>query len=272
MVQFPSSINHEELVAPATPSISSNVSPISPSESFYARAALMDMDHTNDLAMNHTNDLADEAIRPAKRGLFSCLAELNAQIASRGRDAFVAEIIAKKRDDYIYIPYLSRKSEEGDKEGIIYAVCCLVNGKTYVGQTNSFGRRMGLHFSGRGRARYLAKAINFYGRNNFVCVILLAGIEQHEDLNFAEIAVIKSLDCLNRGYNIHPGGSGGPTSQEARNKMSAKKLGKPLTDEHKAAISTTKKGKTRVPLTEAHKAAISATKKGRARSAVAGRE
>jgi hypothetical protein len=121
MVQFPSSINHEELVAPATPafssnpSISSNVSPISPSESFYA----MEMDHANDLAMDHINDLADEAVRPAKRGLFSCLAELNAQIASRGRDAFVAEIIAKKRDDYIYIPYLSRKSsEEGDKEGI----------------------------------------------------------------------------------------------------------------------------------------------------------
>ena len=107
MVQFPSSINHEELVAPATPafssnpSISSNVSPMSPSESFYA----MEMDHANDLAMDHINDLADEAVRPAKRGLFSCLAELNARIASRGRDAFVAEIIAKKRDDYIYIPY-----------------------------------------------------------------------------------------------------------------------------------------------------------------------
>ena len=45
--------------------------------------------------------------------------------------------------------------------------------------------------------------------------------------------------------------------------MSAKKMGKPLTEAHKAAISTTKKGKTRVPLTQAHKAAISATKKGK---------
>ena len=43
-----------------------------------------------------------------------------AKIASRGRDAFVAEVVAEKRDDYA--PDLSRKSEEGDKDGVIYAI------------------------------------------------------------------------------------------------------------------------------------------------------
>ena len=45
----------------------------------------------------------------------------------------------------------------------------------------------------------------------FASVILLAGIEQQEKLDSAEITVIKSLDCLapgKRGYNIHDPAAG----------------------------------------------------------------
>lgn len=259
--KFPSSIDHA--LAPPTPSSSasssSNVSPITvseeidPSISPGGAAAVVDME------MDHANDLVDEAVRPAKRGLFPCLAELVSEVALWGRDAFVAEVIAKKRDDDI--PDFSRKYKEGDKDGVIYAIFCLVNGKTYVGQTSNYDARMSAHFRGSGYARSLADAINMHGRANFMSVILLAGIAQKEELNLTEIALIKALHCLapERGYNLHIGGTGGTFTNETRRKISDWHKGKTLTKEHKENISASKKGKACADKT---KAAISATKTG----------
>ena len=60
---------------------------------------------------------------------------------------------------------------------------------------------------------YIKNAIKKHGREIFVSVFLLAGIEQQEELDSAEIAVIQYLDCLSwngRGYNKqHGGGRGG---------------------------------------------------------------
>jgi hypothetical protein len=66
---------------------------------------------------------------------------------------------------------------------------------------------MGEHFTGCGNAPYLANAIDCHGRNNFVSVILLDGIQQKEELHLAEIEIINALDCLasrKRGLPIHP--------------------------------------------------------------------
>ena len=56
---------------------------------------------------------------------------------------------------------------------------------------------------GRGGAPYIKKAIDKYGSKNFVSVILLAGIDKQDELDLAESAAIRYLDCLlgNRGYN-----------------------------------------------------------------------
>ena len=59
------------------------------------------------------------------------------------------------------------------------------------------------HFGGRGGANKLRNAINEHGRENFVRVILLAGIEQQEQLTLAEVAVIEHINCFapgSRGY------------------------------------------------------------------------
>jgi hypothetical protein len=80
--------------------------------------------------------------------------------------------------------------------------------KVYVGQTNNFDVRMSSHLRGNGGATGLTSAINEHSRENFVSVILLADIEQKKDLDSAEVAVIKYLDCLasgKRGYNISYG-------------------------------------------------------------------
>ena len=53
---------------------------------------------------------------------------------------------------------------------------------------------------------YIKNAIKKHGREIFVSVFLLAGIEQQEELDSAEIAVINYLDCLAPGgYNIQYG-------------------------------------------------------------------
>ena len=46
-----------------------------------------------------------------------------------------------------------------------------------------------------GKKTCIKSAIEKYGREQFVSVILLAGIEQQEELNLTEIVVIKHLDC-----------------------------------------------------------------------------
>ena len=63
-----------------------------------------------------------------------------------------------------------------------------------------------------------------------MCVILLAGIVQQEELNWTEIAVIGYLDCLasgnrgSRGYNIEAGGRG--FSKWTKKNISDSKTGK----------------------------------------------
>ena len=68
---------------------------------------------------------------------------------------------------------------------------------------------MSSHFRGGGGATSLANAIKIHGREIFMSVILLAGIEQQEELHWTEIAVIQHVGCLAPGgYNLRAGGSG----------------------------------------------------------------
>jgi hypothetical protein len=130
---------------------------------------------------------------------FSSLSELCADIASRGRDPFVADLANN---------HGSTNYNTGIHEGVIYAIICRVDLNIYVGQTFDVGERMCSHFSGQSSNSNLTSALNKYGRENFVSVILLADIGQQEELDSAEIAVIKCL-ASDQGYNIAPGGRGG---------------------------------------------------------------
>ena len=78
--------------------------------------------------------------------LFSSLDDLIEKIDSIGRDAFVAQI-ANSPDMYRSTRDPSRrKSKNGDNDGVIYLLICLVNKKVYVGQTCNFDVRMRDHF------------------------------------------------------------------------------------------------------------------------------
>jgi group I intron endonuclease len=188
--------------------------------------------------------------------LFSSRDELFGKIDVMGRDAFVAEIVGnpdKYRSD------TSRKSKKDkDKDGIIYLLTNLANKKLYVGQTNDFDERMRGHLSGHGGAIYLTNAIKAHGRENFVSVILLAGIEEQKELDLTEIAVIKHLESLGPGgYNLHIGGKGGPHTAATRKKIGdgnrGKRKGRTHTDEARAKISATRMGKKRPDVSAALK-------------------
>jgi len=117
-----------------------------------------------------------------------------------GRDPFVADLANN---------HGSTNYNNGINEGVIYAIICRVDLNIYVGQTTDVGRRMRGHFSGRGGSNSnLTSAMNKHGRENFVSVILLAGIKEQKELDSAEIALIETLITLpgKTGYNIQHGG------------------------------------------------------------------
>ena len=65
---------------------------------------------------------------------------------------------------------------------------------------------MNEHFSGHEDSE-CTRAINKHGREKFVCVMLLAGIDEPEDRDSAEVQVIKHL-AGQEDYNIQAGGRG----------------------------------------------------------------
>ena len=105
----------------------------------------------------------------------------------------------------------------------IYQIKNMVNGKTYVGQSNDISRRWDQHLSASEWERYsekpLYKAFLKYGIENFEFSILEeCPLEQ---LNEKEIYWIKKLDslCHHNGYNINSGGQSPAEENHPRHKL-----------------------------------------------------
>lgn len=93
----------------------------------------------------------------------------------------------------------------------IYKITNLVNGKIYVGKTiYTIERRFKEHLSDSKRGKYenrpLYKAINKYGKDNFI----IEAIEKCEDdkASEREIYWIEKLNSYHNGYNATLGGDG----------------------------------------------------------------
>ena len=89
----------------------------------------------------------------------------------------------------------------------IYKITNKINGKSYVGQTNDFGRRMYEHFNIKKRSNQsLKRAITKYGKENFEIIVL-------EELNtndrrFLDEREIHYIELHKPEYNRTKGGSG----------------------------------------------------------------
>ena len=90
----------------------------------------------------------------------------------------------------------------------IYKITCLVNNKSYIGQSVSIKRRWATHkrelASGIHYNAYLQRAYNKYGKENFVYEIL--ELCPKEKLNEREQFYINIFDTFKNGYNCDFGG------------------------------------------------------------------
>ena len=118
----------------------------------------------------------------------------------------------------------------------IYKITNKVNNKIYVGKTiKTLDQRLHQHFqealrwkNNNNKYNYNSKlypAIVKYGKDNFE-ISLLAEFDDNINLEEMEIFYIKELNALddNIGYNISPGGKGGPLFKGHKHSDGVKKL------------------------------------------------
>lgn len=105
--------------------------------------------------------------------------------------------------------------------GIIYKITNLVDGKSYIGQTNrTFYQRYRIKWWNRISNEYLTRAVKKYGVESFKIEILEHALNQRQ-LNKKEIYYIDKFKTLcPNGYNFHTGGLNHKTSEKLRKKMS----------------------------------------------------
>ncbi|MAJ58657.1 MAG: hypothetical protein CL936_00930 [Deltaproteobacteria bacterium] len=91
--------------------------------------------------------------------------------------------------------------------GCVYRLTNLVTGKTYIGKTVHFKRRMYEHKHYKSNT-YLSRSINKHGWDKFKKEILIDDVPE-EDLSNLEISYIKVENTLApNGYNLTLGGEG----------------------------------------------------------------
>ncbi len=112
--------------------------------------------------------------------------------------------------------------------GVIYKITHNINKKCNVGQTvRSFDIRMKEYKTGQIKRQWkIYSAIQKYGWDSFSKEIIVRVYAGQYTLNLLEESYIALYDCVERGYNLRTGGSGGGRdSLETRAKKSAAQSG-----------------------------------------------
>jgi len=122
------------------------------------------------------------------------------------------------------------------------------SGKSYIGQTNDFKRRMQEHKRGHCKKSLVWVFVNKYGWDNLIKETL------HDNLTLAEANLLEAEEILKRntitpnGYNLREGGNKFATSQETRAKISAAGKGRKMSPEWVEKLKARMKGKKFSPL------------------------
>ena len=125
--------------------------------------------------------------------------------------------------------------------GVIYGIELLLDNRIYIGQSRDMRKRINAHKSGK--TSFIDKAIQEYGWQNFVCVVLEECYSQDE-LDAAEKRWIIRLNAQSpNGYNFTNGGSKNyHFIKDICKKHSESIKGKKFTQEHRNNIAKAIKG------------------------------
>lgn len=138
---------------------------------------------------------------------------------------------------------------------VVYCHINKVNGKRYIGKTNNIASRWSgngsAYLRGRGKNTIFANAIKKYGWDNFEHIILEDGLTDEEaserEVYYIELYKTNIVKHGNAyGYNMTDGGEGAAgrvISDETREKMKISHLGYVVSEETKAKISQSLKGR-----------------------------
>lgn len=147
---------------------------------------------------------------------------------------------------------------------IIYQVRCRVNNKVYIGKTiKTVDQRWREHLGcvRRGRSNLpFHNAIRKYGPENFDVWVLYTDAVSEGHLNMLEEMFIRQFKSNNPhyGYNMTPGGDGGPVSPEVGRKISKALKGRKPSKETRRKMRKAAKG--RVPCPEAFRKSVESRK------------
>jgi len=113
----------------------------------------------------------------------------------------------------------------------IYLIKNKKNGKQYIGFTScSIDKRIAEHRSNakRGSMYNLHQAIRKHGWEAFEVQEIYMSKDENHTKNIMEPYFIKEYQTYGKGYNMTPGGDGGPCTPEKAANISKSKKGKPL--------------------------------------------
>lgn len=123
--------------------------------------------------------------------------------------------------------------EEQEALGIIYIITNKANSKVYIGQTRkTLSERMRHHFSKYETCTKLKKAIEQYGKDNFIYNVL--ELVPYSELNDKEAFYIDKYNSIENGYNIKKGNS----KFKGRKVHSIKELQNDIVNDYKAGMNT----------------------------------
>lgn len=128
--------------------------------------------------------------------------------------------------------------------GVVYCAFDTSNGKLYVGQTwVGFGRRKAQHINSARNPWFLFQYALRSRADSFVWSVLCE-VSTQEELDRAEQHFIHELNAqAPHGYNLTEGGYGSRKSDETKEKIRAKHIGKKLTEEHRLKIGNAARDK-----------------------------
>lgn len=120
----------------------------------------------------------------------------------------------------------------------IYGLHCRTTNKWYVGQSLDIKHRWNDYRLFRCKSQpKLHRALKKYGYDDFDKLVIEECDEVQWIMDYREMYWIKRLNCIDNGYNLTEGGSGGKKSKETREKISKSRMGIVYSEETRRRMS-----------------------------------